>query len=225
MEDLTLRQLVSQVRSMNKLISGDNVLTDRTVAQEINSVNVKYVLQKYDNREALTSPSLFTTLPCIPMVKVDIVECCDVQTNCKIRKSEYPLPPIANSKFNNVVQGVWSLDKRVRFKECPPNRYANYLKLNNKTKERFFWIIDNYLYVTDENIEKVAIAAFFTEPVDTRLYSCEGEPLCPANPLDLPFRTLPKIVDDIKVAAYQRVMEIYRRSVRDPQVDNIEQPQ
>lgn len=221
---ITMRDYVSQIRSLMKLNSADYTISDRAIAAIVSEVNIKYILQRLDRRESWISNTLFTTLPCICMEEADIVECCDVATSCKISKSVEKLPLIANSKYNTIIQGVWSLDKKLRYKECPPNRYSNYLKLGIHKKEYFFWLGDNgHLYVTDPNIEKVSISALFLEPIDTNQFECTLDPNpCPSNPLDLELKTLPKIADDIINETLNKIAQTYSKLVNDAVDDDKE---
>lgn len=156
---------------------------------------------------------MFTTLPCIPMMEVPLVECCDISSECNISRSVQKLPSIADSKFSLVVQGVWSVDKRARYKETTANRYANYLELTLKNfNEKFFWILNDYLYVTDPSLEAVSLAAFFAEPIDASQYACDAKDrICPMNPLDLEFKTLPFLKDDIVTIVYKKLLETFLR--------------
>lgn len=224
MTNNSVYQYIADVRSAFKILANDDLLSDRYIASELIKTNLKLVNQQLNKRIGWNSPNLFTTLPCIPMKEVSITECCDVSIDCTISRSVNPLPAIADSKFSLVVQGVWSVDKRFRYKETSANRYANYLSLNKKNKnERFFWILDNYLYLSDPMIDIVAISAFFPEPIDPVIFSCDQpNNYCPPNPLELEFKTLPFLKDDIVNITYKKILETYKRSIPDQEPDNID---
>lgn len=213
----TLRQFVSDVRGAFKKHSDDVDLSDRFIASELMKTNLKLVNQSLNKRVGWNSPNLFTTLSCIPMEEVPLAECCSIVTDCKVARSIEKLPSIADSKFAQVIQGVWSIDKKMKYKETSPDRYSNYLDLPNKNKnEKFFWTLNDYLYVSDPNLEMVSMAAFFTGPVDAAQYSCDADDgICPTNPLDMEFKTLPFIEDDIATIVYKKLLETSQRSKSD----------
>lgn len=213
----TLRQFVSDIRGAFKRHSDDVDFSDRFIASELIKLNLVLVNQSLNKRVGWNSPNLFTTLPCIPMEEVPLAECCNIVTDCKVARSKEKLPSIADSKFAQVIQGVWSIDKRTKYKETSPDRYSNYLDLPNKNKnEKFFWTLNDYLYVSDPNLEVVSLSAFFTEPVDAAQYSCNpDDKVCPTNPLDLEFKTLPFIENTITTMMYKQLLETSLRAKPD----------
>lgn len=213
----TLRQYVSDVRSAFKKHSDDVDLSDRFIASELIKTNLKLVTQALDKRVGWNSPNLFTTLPCIPLEEVPLTECCNIVTDCKVARSVNKLPSIVDSKFSLAIQGVWSVDKKMKYKETTPDRYSNYLDLPQKNKnEKFFWTLNDYLYISDPLLEMASLSAFFTDPVDPAQYSCDAEEgICPANPLDLEFKTLSNKGDDISTIVYKKILETFQRSKND----------
>lgn len=219
----TIRDYVSDVRSSFKLVSNDDLISDRYIANELMRTNVKLVMQQLKKRSGLNSPTLFTTLKCIELEEVPLSECCEYQGECTVSKSKRRLPRIVSAKNNLVVQGVWSPDKRYQYKETNPNRYANYLKLGYKKESKFFWMQDGYLYISDPMIQYITISAFFWDPVDPVLHDCTASntTVCPSNPLDLEFKTIPEIGDDVISIVYQKILTTYKQSSQDPQDDDV----
>jgi len=77
-----------------------------------------------------------------------------------------------------------------KFKDISINRYLNLLKLPIIKNESYYWIVNDYLYLTDPLVQKVRIAALFEEDIPPEVrYSgkCEeditDEQWC-MNPLD-----------------------------------------
>ena len=66
----TLRKLVSDVRSMHKILSTDALITDRAIASEVKN-NAQLLIKRETNlRKLWASDTLFTTIPCLEMVEV-----------------------------------------------------------------------------------------------------------------------------------------------------------
>lgn len=220
----TYRSIVSKIRGMFKLMNTDNLINDRIIMEEVRATNIDLVVRDLQRRTSWNSPNLFTPIPCIQMEEYPLYKCCNIQSECMIARSVKPLPPIVDTKYNLVVQGVWSLDKKYRFDESGnPDRYANYLKLYPNGKKKFYWIQDNYLYITDSNIEKATLSAFFTHPIDPAQYSCDtSEKKCPTNPLDMEFKTLPKLEDSVTRMVYEKLLSTYKQSIQDTDQNNLD---
>lgn len=217
---MTIREAVSSVKSLFKFVSSDDLISDRAIANELKSAAIKYIRQQTNRRKLFASPNIFTTLNCIEMVNVPLSECCEYTSPCTISRSKYKIPKIAEGNYGLLVQGVFSINKTNQYKESTANRYANYLRLKLNKKQNFFWIQDDYLYISDPDISALSISAYFEEDFDLELYQCqESDKDCPTNPLDRDFKCPSFLIDDVKKAAYNVILQTYSR-VRDDKTDN-----
>jgi len=195
----TLRKLVSDVRSVHKILSTDSLITDRAIASEIKS-NLYLLAKRETNlRKLWSTDTLFTTIPCLEMIEVSISECCDYTDPCTIARSKYKIPRIAEGNYQYVIQGVYAINalsgKGKKLKEISVNRYLNLLKLPVIKNEEYFWISNSYLYVTNPNLKAIRFVAFIEEDVPNNIMYPEcgcgdilysNEELC-KNPLDKSF--------------------------------------
>ena len=195
----TLRKLVSDVRSMHKLLSSDNLITDRVVASEIRNNTLLLVKRETNLRKLWATGTLFTTIPCLEMVEVPISECCNYVDECTIARTKFKLPRVSEGNYQYVIQGVYSINalsgRGKKLKEITVNRYINLLKLPIIKNEEYFWITNEYLYVNNPMIKSIRLVAFFEEDVDNEILYPEcgcgtpnytNEQLC-MNPLDKEF--------------------------------------
>jgi len=95
----TGRDFVSQVRSLNKLLSSDQLITDRAILHEGKDATNLIVKQSTDKRKLWQSPSVFAYFPCLEMEKVPITECCDYTSDREVAKSKKKLPQIGEGQF------------------------------------------------------------------------------------------------------------------------------
>jgi len=192
----TLRKLVSDVRSMHKLLSTDSLLTDRAIASEIRNNTLLLVKRETNLRKLWATNTLFTTIPCLEMVEVPISECCEYVDPCTVARSRFKLPRIAEGNYQYIIQGVYSINAMSgsgkKLKEITINRYVNLLKLPIIKNEEYYWIMNNYLYISNPLLKAIRISALFEQdvPNDTMYPECgcgSNEPtveeLC-INPLD-----------------------------------------
>jgi hypothetical protein len=195
----TLRKLVSDVRSMHKLLSTDSLITDRVIASEIRNNTLLLVKRETNLRKLWATNTLFTTIPCLEMVEVPISECCEYVDECTIARSRYKLPRISEGNYQYVIQGVYSINAMggmgTKFKEITVNRYVNLLKLPIIKKEHYYWIMNGYLYISNPLMHAIRISAFFEQDVPNEVMypECDcgtpqptNEEWC-KNPLDKDF--------------------------------------
>ncbi len=229
----TLRKLVSDVRAMHKLLSSDNLITDRVIASEIKINSLLLIKRETNLRKLWATSTLFTTIPCLEMVEVPISECCDYVDECTIARSKYKLPKISEGNYQYLIQGVYSINAMSglgkRLKEITINRYINLLKLPVIKKEEYYWIINGYLYVNNPLLQAIRISAFFEEDVPNDLMypecDCGGkaplEDIC-RNPLDDEF-TLPGYLEkQVLDLVSQKLLSTYFRLKTDMTDDLID---
>lgn len=196
----TLRQIVSNVRSTHRILSTDNMITDRAIASVIRDNSLLLVKRETNLRKLWATDTLFSTIPCLEMIEVPITECASYTDPITISRSRFKLPKIAEGNYNYVIQGVYSINVMggtgKKLKEISINRYLNLLKLPSKKNEEYFWINDDYLYVTSSFVTMVRIAALFEQDIPTNILFPENcdcasptvdlDDLC-KNPLDRDF--------------------------------------
>lgn len=230
----TLRKLVSDVRSMHKLLSSDNLITDRVIASEIRNNTLLLVKRETNLRKLWATSTLFTTIPCLEMVEVPLSECCEYVDECTIARSKYKLPRISEGNYQYVIQGVYSINAMggtgSKFKEITINRYINLLKLPIIKKESYFWIMNDYLYITNPLLQKARISAFFEEDIKNELMypDCDcgspqptDEEWC-KNPLDKEFALPGYLEKQVLELTSQKLLQTYFTLKSDLTSNNLE---
>lgn len=230
----TLRKLVSDVRSMHKLLSSDGLLTDRSIASEIKSTTILLVKRETNLRRLWATSTIFDTIPCLEMIQVPISECCAYQDVCNISRTKYKLPRISEGIYQYLIQGVYSINAMggngYEFKQTSINRYLNILKLPIVKKDDYYWILNDYLYTTNPDLEAIRIAACFEEDIPNEiLYPKEGcgdcqpsiEDLC-MNPLDKKYILPGYLEDQVKAIVSQKLLQTYFKLKSDQTSDGID---
>jgi hypothetical protein len=194
----TGRKLVSDVRGMHKLLSTDALITDRVILSELRNVSSLLIKRETNLRKLWATDTLFTTIPCLEMIEVPISECCNFVDDCTIARTKFKIPQLAEGNYQYVIQGVYSINalsgKGKKLKEITVNRYINLLKLPIIKKEEYFWISNDYLYVTNPLVQSVRLVAYFEQDVSNDIMypdcgcgsTVTNEEYC-KNPLDKEF--------------------------------------
>lgn len=228
----TLRKVVSDVRSMHKLLSTDNLITDRVVASEIRNNTLLLVKRETNLRKLWATDTLFTTVPCLEMIEVPISECCEYVDPCSIGRSKFKLPRIAEGNYQYLIQGVYSINALSgvgkKLKEITINRYVNLIKLPIIKNEEYYWIQNGYLYINNPLLKAIRISAFFEEDVPNEIMypecGCGGyepnlEDYC-KNPLDKEYALPGYLQNQVLALTSQKLLSTYFRINDDKTSDN-----
>jgi hypothetical protein len=229
----TLRKLVSDVRAMHKLLSTDNLITDRVVASEIKNNTLLLVKRETNLRKLWATDTLFTTIPCLELVEVPISECCDYVDPCTVARTKFKLPRICEGNYQYLIQGVYSINamsgQGKKLKEITINRYLNLLKLPIIKNEQYYWISNGYLYVNNPLLQAIRIAAFFEEDVPNEIMfaecSCSDnvnlEEYC-KNPLDKEYGCPGYLEKQVLELTSQKLLSTYFRLKTDQTSDGVD---
>ena len=230
----TGRKLVSDVRSLHKLLSTDSLITDRAIYSEIRNNTLLLVKRETNLRKLWATDTLFTTIPCLEMIEVSISECCDYVDPCTIGRSKYKIPRISEGNYQYVIQGVYSINamngRGSKLKEITINRYINLLKLPIIKKEQYFWISNGYLYVNNPLLQAIRLVAFFEEDVTNDIMYPECgcgtaevsvEDRC-KNPLDKEFALPGYLEKQVLELTSQKLLNTYFRIKTDISQDGID---
>ena len=230
----TLRKLVSDVRSVHKILSTDSLITDRAIASEIRNNSLLLIKRETNLRKLWATDTLFTTIPCLEMVEVPISECCNYVDECTVARTKFKLPRISEGNYQYVIQGVYSINalsgKGTKLKESTVNRFINTLKLPVIKKEAYYWISNGYLYVSNPGVQAVRFVALFEEDVPNSLMYSEcscgtrnytNEDYC-KNPLDKEFSLPGYLEKQVLELASQKLLNTYFRIKSDITENNVD---
>lgn len=228
-----LRKLVSDVRSMHKLLSTDNVATDRMIASEVKNNGLLLIKRETNLRKLWATDTIFTTVPCLEMIEVPISECCDYADPCNIARSKLKLPRVCEGIYQYIIQGVYSINamggNAKKLTEITINRYINLLKLPVIKKDVYFWISNDYLYITNPMVRTVRMAALFEEDVPNELMypecNCGSSPTLEdwcKNPLDKESFIPGYLEKAVLELTSQKLLSTYFGVRIDSQLDNVD---
>jgi hypothetical protein len=230
----TLRKLVSDVRSVHKILSTDSLITDRAIASEIRNNALLLIKRETNLRKLWATDTLFTTIPCLEMVEVPISECCNYVDECSVARTKFKLPRISEGNYQYVIQGVYSINalggRSTKFKEISVNRFTNLLKLPVIKKEAYFWISNGYLYISNPLIQAVRFVAFFEEDVNNDILYPEDcdcgrehslEEIC-INPLDKEFALPGYLEQQVLQLTSQKLLSTYFNIKTDQTEDGVD---
>lgn len=237
----SLRKYISDVRSFHRLLSGDNRITDRAIASELRSNSLMLVKRETNLRRLWDTDTLFTTIPCLEMEPVSISECCGTSIDGMVARSREKIPSILEGIHGYVMKGVYTINamggQGSKFTYVTLDRYANMQKLRSVRSQRYFWIMDNHIYISDPDIEKIMVSAVFEADIPwSVLYpecGCNGNPTVLEQCLNPADRNLPvpgylekqvlELTSQKLIATYFRIPEDLNSNKVDGQAPNTQQ--
>ena len=232
----TGRSLVSSIRAMHKILSTDNLITDRTIFSEIRTNSLLLVKRESNLRKLWATDTVFTTIPCLEMIEVPISDCCNYSDPCSVARSKYKIPRMSEGNYQYVIQGVYSINamggQGKKLKEVTINRYLNLLKLPIIKKEEYFWMSNDYLYISNPSLQAVRMVALFEEDIPSSvIYPDCGcgmrvtdDEWC-KNPLDKEFFLPGYLEKQVLDLTSQKLMNTYFRIKADISQDGIDSNQ
>jgi hypothetical protein len=218
---------------MHKILSSDGLITDRAIASEVKNNAFMLIKRETNLRKLWATDTLFTTIPCLEMCEVPISECCDYVDECTIARSKEKLPRISEGNYQYVIQGVYSINilsgKGTKLKETTVNRYVNTLRLPVIKNEAYYWITNDYLYISNPNLQSIRLVALFEKDVPNDLlypecgcgtnYSLED--IC-KNPLDKDFSLPGYLEKQVLELTSQKMLSTYFRLKSDITENNVD---
>ncbi len=153
-------EIISRVRNNNKFLSRDNKLSDRWVLAEASDVARRLIKQSGNLAKIYKSDEIFQYIPCVEMIRVDLSECCFVKSGQYIARSLERLPEIETGLYGNLIQRVTSIIGE-DFSPTTARDYENIINIKFAKNNNYYWVKDGYLYISNPEIEKVSISAYF----------------------------------------------------------------
>ena len=166
----TIREAISRIRNVFKLVNEDAFLTDRFIYSLLIK-HSKTLIRRQDVENKLMSyDSLFETLPYVELIEVDKIEadCARIKTGCKIMRTRKKLPKLMTGSNGPILRTIAPIDGSDVFQQCLA---AVYVSMTQSTtfkynKTHYFWYKNGYLYFPDIVWDAVSIEGMFEESVD-----------------------------------------------------------
>ena len=171
----TVGEAISRVRNVLKSVKEDTFMTDRFIY----SMLMKYAktLIKRDSKieNIFKNESLFKEIPCLELITVDKVDACciSIKTNCTFKRTKEKLPKIQEMNSGAIIKSVSTLDYSHKLTRTQPDLYNFITKTSGfkYNKNKYYWIVNDYLFIPDVEWEAIRIQAMFEEDVNPLICS------------------------------------------------------
>lgn len=141
-----------------------------------------YVVQHWDDGSLIEDQSLLTCVPCVKMIEVDKIDCCDaVFSLCGVlMRSEHRLPGLVYFSRGPLVASVSNVDgtRFYKYQRLEAYRNESKRKYADKASKRFY-VDDGYIYIPDDHIELIDVCYFTMKRYEAlELSSCKPPKSC-----------------------------------------------
>lgn len=173
----TYNTIRSDIRNM--ATSGSNPIDfripDSQIEFWIDQVRSKLISQSIQNRKDITTVWV-QILPCLALQHVDISECCDLPSGCKVLRTTLQVPRTVETSADNSILKV--TDSNGKIIPRTSENGAKYDEFNKYTSTQPKWYEKNmYIYVINtDTLTSINVHGIFESPMDLADYeSCTGD--------------------------------------------------
>ena len=205
----TNREIIADVRGSLNAANIDTWITSALIYSKLTDVASLFIKREADDRRLFRYAELFTTVNCLEMEELPLIQCCNINIpNCKtVMRSKLKLPKMYSTRYGYLIT-VTSVDYDRDYKPTVPEQFKyTTLRRFGDPRLRYFWIENGYLVIPNSLVERVNIK-IMTPDVEAaqKLNACEDTtPEC-IGFMDQQFIAPEHLLDDIKTAAYQRLL-------------------
>lgn len=155
----TLNEIVFDIieTARNNNISDDTQLDERLITYKFNNQRSLWIRNEYNKPGRKLDPSLVQDFGCLTLVEVDAAECCDIETDCMVLRTEKKLPHFIDLHTGPAITRVGPVNKiKIPFNFV--DRDVAILSFYNKYAKGLFSFLQNdyiYIIITDPNLEYI----------------------------------------------------------------------
>lgn len=174
------------------------------IGRDIASTLIK---QDSDNRRIFGETTLWKPIPCLELEDVDLVQC-NFDVSCKtLKRSKIKLPDLYATIYGNIIK-VTNVDGSGNYTEILFDQLQD--NQNRKYKDpniHYFWIIENYLYISDIEYDAIRVTGFFKD--DSAVLKANCVSTC-ISPLEFEFNCPQYLIGVIKQKTADELKERLR---------------
>jgi len=212
---ISIRQAISLIQTDLK-ITMDTRIAPRAIWNKY-VYNLGNILKQVNETQRVwKSSDMWYRINCIDLEVVSAATCPEIAPIIKefVAKSKVQLPATYTSSAGDMIRDITSLfPYGKQYVLVTPKEYDKIRKREFKdTRTGYAFIIDNYLYIPDSEIEKVSVTGAWINPKDAALLNGED----PCKPfLDYQFYCPEYLVKVVHDSVLQDLASVHERTTED----------
>lgn len=213
----TLRDIVSELATDVKALSGDDEISLRFLAQKFNSKLEYFIRLEARSREFAKMQNIWKPINYVPLIDVPLAANGFTDACNNLKRSENTIPTAINTNYGLLIK-VLTIDGRFEFKSIQSELSADYFKREFGVADKAFYIENNYVFVPNTDIEAIKILIVPKEPCSVdKLNGTIGK--C-SSPLDCVITYPDYLITLAKQEALKEISGIYKRVIEDEKTDD-----
>lgn len=216
----TKRQMIDSLRTKLRERNADSNLTNQDLYRALMEHAKWLIKREIVAGRIYRNTYFFQLLRCQNVIETSTIdECCPVKTNCKIYRTECPLPNVWVDNNGPVVKTITSVDGSTEFWITTPTTWQN--KKNDpyqqKSDMKYAFYSDGYFWFPEHNPHYVNILGFWVDDV-SELNGCNKDKEC-TRYLDTPFFIPDWLEAECMAKAIELLAGVTKRLPEDEQID------
>lgn len=172
-----ISDIISRIRNQVKAVKQDSFLTDREIYSFVLK-HAKWLMKREDGKNRLLGFSgIIQTMDFVELIDVDKVEACctGISSDCTIKRTKEKIPVFMQGYYGPLIRTVSSIDGSEELSLTNPSTYLAISKSKNfkYNKNKYFWMIDDYLYFPNLEWDAVRIEGIFED--DISQFTCDKD--------------------------------------------------
>jgi len=216
---ISIRQAISQIQTDLKS-SMDTRIAPKAlwVKWQMNLANI--LKQVNETKRVWKSSDMWYRINCLELETVNAANCPEIYPLVKeyVAKSRHKLPATYTSAAGDMIRDITSIfPYGKQYVLVTPKEYDKIRKREFKDpKLGYAFIIDNYLYIPDAEVEKVSVTAAWTNPKEAAIFN--GEDVCKPF-LDFQFYMPEYLIKIVHDSVLQDLVNGNQRTIKDEMPD------
>lgn len=191
----TLRKVVSDIVNDVKASNLDDRFSYRFLASKFIGRADNILRQDIQDRQLLLINDIWMELKCIELEYSSYASCNILYEGDEIlKRSKYKIPQTYATKYGNLIK-ILNIKFGPKYFQIKADQYESKVNREYPNKQlKYFWILDDYLYIADTLAEEVKGLGVFKNSQEVDFFN--GKIDCCYKPLDS-IVTLPQYIIDI----------------------------
>ncbi|MCB1711757.1 MAG: hypothetical protein KDH96_04535 [Candidatus Riesia sp.] len=155
----TNKEIVSRVKNTLNLVNKDMDVNGRFILHTAQNISISYISKRLRSRSLYRQDNLFTTVPCVELIDIDVFSCDIVEfKSCKkLKRSKKKLPELIYSRYGSSLKEVTAIDGLYEFKPSTLSQYRRDSQRAGFSDYKYFYVKNGYLWIPDSEQELVEL--------------------------------------------------------------------
>ena len=213
---MIIRNYIERIQELySKGVPADSSrLSSRYVYSKLATTRALFITRTV-NKNSIISSWDKTFISKIELIDAPVNECHNIRSNCKIKRSKYPIPSIITANTFDVIS-VKSLDGTIKYSRTTWDKAQYLIGAKYTATKPTFYVRNNFIYVLNSRADYIAVEAIFEDVIEAFELNmlCNPELACMSYK-DVEFDVPSELMDVVIQETAKELIEWYIRYGRE----------